>query len=119
MTGDGTTTTVLLIRELYIGDGLIRGLKVMIRLASRRCRIWTRCWFRLRPTSRICWARKVTSVQPQVVELLTKVCVIALRTEVDLQMIEKMELQHKSMPDTQLVRRVVLVYRSCHPDRPM
>lgn len=54
-----------------------------------------------------------------VVELLTKVCVIALRMEVDLQMIEMMEMQHKSMPDTQLVRRVVMDYRSCHPDKPM
>ncbi|KAL9698585.1 hypothetical protein quinque_003691 [Culex quinquefasciatus] len=95
MTGDGTTTAVLLIRELYIGDGLIRGLKVNL-LGEEEDECLT-----------------------AVVELLTKVCVIALRMEVDLQMIEMMEMQHKSMPDTQLVRRVVMDYRSCHPDKPM
>ncbi|XP_053692850.1 T-complex protein 1 subunit zeta [Sabethes cyaneus] len=136
MTGDGTTSTVLIIGELlkqadmYIADGLhprilaegfdqarAQALQILDEMA---------CPIEVNRESLLNIARTSlrTKVHPQLADLLTEVCVdaiLAIRTEgkpVDLHMVELMEMQHKSATDTQLVKGIVMDHGSRHPDMP-
>lgn len=136
MTGDGTTSTVLIIGELlkqadlYIGDGLHprilaegfdqarqQALQILDQIAVP---------IEINRDNLLSIARTSlrTKVHPQLAELLTDVCVdavLAIRTEgrpVDLHMVELMEMQHKSATDTQLVKGIVMDHGSRHPDMP-
>lgn len=136
MTGDGTTSTVLVIGELlkqadiYIAEGLhpriltdgfdqarAKALEVLekmkIPIEINKSNLMDVCRTSLR-----------TKLQPKLADLLTEVCVdavLAIKQEgkqLDLHMVELMEMQHKTESDTQLIRGLVLDHGSRHPDMP-
>lgn len=136
VTGDGTTSTVLVIGELlkqadlYISEGLhpriltegfelakdkaLEALELAkIPVESKRDVLIQVARTSLR-----------TKVHQQLADLLTEACVdavLAIKEEgkpVDLHMVEIMEMQHKTELDTQLVRGLVLDHGSRHPDMP-
>lgn len=136
MTGDGTTSTVLLIGELlkqadmYISDGLHprilaegydqarhQALQILDQM-SVPIEINREGLLSIASTS------LRTKVHPKLAELLTDVCVdavLAIRNDgkpVDLHMVEIMEMQHKSATDTQLIKGIVMDHGSRHPDMP-
>merc|ERR1740131_422102 len=117
MTGDGTTSTVLLIgeflkqAELYVQEGLhprivCEGFEKKEILAS---------------VSRTSLG---TKVHPGMADALTNIIVesvLAIQQDnqpIDLHMVELMEMQHRSEHDTQLVRGLVLDHGGRHPDMP-
>ncbi|XP_058451731.1 T-complex protein 1 subunit zeta [Malaya genurostris] len=136
MTGDGTTSTVLIIGELlkqadlYIADGLHPRILAegfdQARLQALQILDEMSCPIEVNRESLLSIARTSlrTKVHPQLADLLTEVCVdavLAIRTEgkpVDLHMVELMEMQHKSATDTQLVKGIVMDHGSRHPDMP-
>ncbi|KAK5637972.1 hypothetical protein RI129_012267 [Pyrocoelia pectoralis] len=136
MTGDGTTSTVLVIGELlkqadiYIAEGLhprvltagfdkarfktleiLDKLKIPIEVNKESLLDVARTSLR-------------TKVHRELADVLTEICVdaiLAIRTDnkpVDLHMVELMEMQHKTATDTQLIRGLVLDHGSRHPDMP-
>ncbi|XP_026480776.1 T-complex protein 1 subunit zeta-like [Ctenocephalides felis] len=136
MTGDGTTSTVLLIGELlkqadiYISEGLhprivtegfdaarekvlevLNTMKVPIEITKEKLMDIARTSLR-------------TKVHPEIADVLTEVCVdavLAIRVEdkpIDLHMVEIMEMQHKSGADSTLIRGLVMDHGSRHPDMP-
>ncbi|CAD7086868.1 unnamed protein product [Hermetia illucens] len=136
MTGDGTTSTVLLIGELlkqadiFLTEGLhpriltegvdkarvksleiLDGMKIPIEIDEKSLSDIARTSLR-------------TKVHTGLADLLTNVCVnavLAIRQEgkqVDLHMIEIMEMQHKTATDTSLIRGIVMDHGSRHPDMP-
>jgi T-complex protein 1 subunit zeta len=138
MTGDGTTSTVLLIgeflkqAELYVGEGLhprivcegfdmakakclqvLDDLKIQLTDAERRDILTS--------VSRTSLA---TKVHPKLAAGLTDIVVDAILaikkedTPIDLHMVELMEMQHRSECDTQLVNGLVLDHGGRHPDMP-
>lgn len=136
MTGDGTTSTVLIIGELlkqadlYISDGLHprilaegfdQARQQAMQILDKMCHP-----IEINKESLLDVARTSlrTKVHYQLADLLTEVCVdavLAIRTEgkpVDLHMVELMEMQHKSATDTQLVKGIVMDHGSRHPDMP-
>lgn len=136
MTGDGTTSTVLIIGELlkqadlYISEGLhprivtegfeqarAQALKVLEDL-KRPIEIERKNLLDVARTS------LRTKVHPSLADVLTDICVdavLAIRQEgkpVDLHMVELMEMQHKTATDTSLIKGLVLDHGSRHPDMP-
>lgn len=136
MTGDGTTSTVLIIgellkqAELYISEGLhpriitegydqarAQTLKILDDM-KESVAIDRKSLLDVARTS------LRTKLPVQLADLLTDVCVDAVLTiqkdgkAVDLHMVELMEMQHKSATDTQLVRGIVMDHGSRHPDMP-
>ncbi|KAL3271433.1 hypothetical protein HHI36_021919 [Cryptolaemus montrouzieri] len=136
MTGDGTTSTVLVIGELlkqadnYISEGLhprvlAEGFdkarektleileKVKIPVEVNRESLLDVCRTSLR-----------TKVHQNVADLLAEVCVdsvLQIKKDdkpVDLHMVEIMEMQHKTETNTKLVKGLVLDHGSRHPDMP-
>jgi T-complex protein 1 subunit zeta len=136
MTGDGTTSTVLIIGELlkqadlYISEGLhpriitegfdqarvktieyLDEMKVPVEINRKTLIDVARTSLR-------------TKVNTQLADVLTDVCVDAILTiyekdkPVDLHMVELMEMQHKTEIDTNLVKGLVLDHGSRHPDMP-
>ncbi|KAK2578039.1 hypothetical protein KPH14_008456 [Odynerus spinipes] len=136
MTGDGTTSTVLVIGELlkqadlYISEGLhprmltegfdlaraktlevLDSLKIPIEITRENLLEVARTSLR-------------TKVHPKVADKLTEICVdavLAIRQEgqdIDLHMVELMEMQHRTAIDTTLVRGIVTDHGSRHPDMP-
>jgi len=136
MTGDGTTSTVLVIGELlkqadiYVAEGLhprvltegfdkaraktleiLEKIKIPIEITRENLLDVARTSLR-------------TKVHPSLADVLTEVCVdgiLAIRQEgkpVDLHMVELMEMQHKTATDTQLIKGLVLDHGSRHPDMP-
>lgn len=136
MTGDGTTSTVLVIGELlkqadiYVAEGLhprvltegfdkarfktleiLDKLKIPIEISRENLLDVARTSLR-------------TKVHTELADVLTDICVdaiLAIRQEdkpVDLHMIELMEMQHKTATDTQLIKGIVLDHGSRHPDMP-
>lgn len=136
-TGDGTTSTVLIIgellkqAELYIAEGLhpriitegfdqarLQALKILEEMKQP---------IEINRKNLIDVARTSlrTKLNAQMADLLTDVCVDAILTikkddnkAVDLHMVELMEMQHKSSTDTQLVKGIVMDHGSRHPDMP-
>uniref|UniRef100_A0A8D8UTP5 T-complex protein 1 subunit zeta n=1 Tax=Cacopsylla melanoneura TaxID=428564 RepID=A0A8D8UTP5_9HEMI len=136
MTGDGTTSTVLVIGELlkqadiYIAEGLhprviTEGftqarLKVLETLEELKINS---------PPSReilldVTRTSLRTKVDKELADLLSDVCVDAILSihksgkELDLHMVELMEMKHKTSGDSCLVKGVVLDHGARHPDMP-
>ncbi|EFO86591.1 CRE-CCT-6 protein [Caenorhabditis remanei] len=136
VTGDGTTSTVLLIGELLKqAESLV--------LEGLHPRLVTE-GFEWANTKTLEFLEKFKKEVPVERDLLVEVCRTALRTklhqkladhitecvvdavlaiqrdgeEPDLHMIEKMEMHHDSDMDTNLVRGLVLDHGSRHPDMP-
>ncbi|XP_060533100.1 T-complex protein 1 subunit zeta [Cylas formicarius] len=136
MTGDGTTSTVLLIGELlkqadiYIAEGLHPRIlaegfdkaktkalevldKVKIPIEINKENLMDVCRTSLR-----------TKVHQNLADILTEVCVDAILSikqkdkPVDLHMVELMQMQHKTEADTSLVKGLVLDHGARHPDMP-
>lgn len=136
MTGDGTTSTVLMIGELlkqadlYISEGMHpRVITEGYELArARTLETLEKIKINIEPTREnllnVARTALLTKVHKQLAELLTEVCVdavLAIRQEgkeIDLHMIELMEMQHKTETETTLVHGLVLDHGSRHPDMP-
>lgn len=135
-TGDGTTSTVLLIGELlkqadiYISEGLhpriltegfdvarvkalevLDSLKIPVEIKRENLLDVTRTSLK-------------TKVHPSLADVLTNACVdavLTVRTEdkpVDLHMVEIMEMKHKTATETTLIKGLVLDHGTRHPDMP-
>ncbi|CAH0548886.1 unnamed protein product [Brassicogethes aeneus] len=136
MTGDGTTSTVLVIGELlkqadiYISEGLHPRIlaegfdkarakalevleKIKIPVEASRESLMDVCKTSLR-----------TKVHQKLADVLAEVCVdgiLAIKQgdkPVDLHMVELMEMQHKTEADTSLVKGIVMDHGCRHPDMP-
>lgn len=137
ITGDGTTSTVLIIgellkqAELYISEGLHPRIITegfdQARLEAIKILDDIKVPIEINRKNLIDVARTSlrTKLNPQLADLLTDVCVDAILTikkednkSVDLHMVELMEMQHKSATDTQLVKGIVMDHGSRHPDMP-
>lgn len=136
MTGDGTTSTVLLIGELlkqadiFLAEGLhprivsegfdlarakalevLDSLKIPVEVTKKGLADVAHTSIR-------------TKVSANLTDILSDVCVdavLAICNEgrpIDLHMVELMEMQHKTALDTQLVRGLVLDHGARHPDMP-
>ncbi|XP_037935318.1 T-complex protein 1 subunit zeta [Teleopsis dalmanni] len=135
-TGDGTTSTVLLIGELlkqadiFLAEGLhprivtegfekakdnalaiLDTMKIPIEINKKNL-------------TEVANTSLKTKLHPALADLLTDVCVdgvLAIKKDekqVDLHMIELMEMQHKTATDTTLIRGIVMDHGSRHPDMP-
>ncbi|XP_034827490.1 T-complex protein 1 subunit zeta [Maniola hyperantus] len=135
-TGDGTTSTVLLIGELlkqadiYISEGLhpriltegfdVARTKALEILESMKIPI------EIKRENLLDVARTSlkTKVHPSLADVLTAACVdgvLAIRTPgkpVDLHMVELMEMQHKTATETTLIKGLVMDHGARHPDMP-
>lgn len=135
-TGDGTTSTVLLIGELlkqadiFISEGLhpriitegfdiarnkslevLESMKISIEIARENLVDVARTSLK-------------TKVHPSLADVLTDACVDAVLTirtpgkPVDLHMVEIMEMKHKTATETVLVKGLVMDHGARHPDMP-
>ncbi|XP_066590226.1 T-complex protein 1 subunit zeta [Prorops nasuta] len=136
ITGDGTTSTVLVIGELlkqadlYISEGLHpRVLTEGFDLARiKTLEILDSLKVPIEPTKEglldIAKTSLKTKVHPVIAEKLSEICVdavLAIKTDnkdIDLHMVELMEMQHRTAADTTLVRGIVTDHGSRHPDMP-
>lgn len=136
MTGDGTTSTVLVIGELlkqadiYISEGVhprvitegfdrarqktlevLEKIKIPVEIKRETLLDVARTSLR-------------TKLLPGMADILTDICVdaiLAIKQEdkpVDLHMVELMEMQHRDASHTQLVKGIVMDHGSRHPDMP-
>lgn len=135
ITGDGTTSTVLIIGELlkqadiYVSEGLhprivadgfekalTKSLEVLESLKITPAEMNREMLVRVAHTA------LATKVSPELAQHLTEVCVDAVLAiqrpgeDLNLHMVEIMEMQHKTDMDTQLVRGLVLDHGARHPD---
>lgn len=136
MTGDGTTSTVLLIGELlkqadvYISEGLHPRLVTEgFDLAKNKTlELLDKIKVPIAPTKEalldVARTALKTKIHPSLAEKLTEICVDAVLTirqpkvAIDLHMVEIMEMQHRTSADTTLVKGLVLDHGSRHPDMP-
>lgn len=137
ITGDGTTSTVLIIgelmkqAELYISEGLhpriiTEGYDLARQQALKILEDIKRpVEINRKNLQEIARTALRTKLNHQLADLLTDVCVDAIlqiknddNKAVDLHMVELMEMQHKSATDTQLVKGIVMDHGSRHPDMP-
>lgn len=136
MTGDGTTSTVLLIGELlkqadvFISEGLhprivtegfnTAKVKTLELLDEMKIPIEAK----REPLLDVARTALRTKIHPNLAEKLTEICVDAVLTikqadgAIDLHMVEIMEMQHRTAADTTLVKGLVLDHGSRHPDMP-
>lgn len=136
-TGDGTTSTVLLIgellkqSELYINDGLHpRVIADGFELAKHKTlELLDQIKMEIDPNDRDLLSKVAntclrTKVKPRLADKLTSICVDAVRIirkpnqPIDLHMVEIMEMNHKTEEDTTLIRGLVLDHGARHPDMP-
>jgi T-complex protein 1 subunit zeta len=135
ITGDGTTSTVLIIGELlkqadlYVSEGLHprvisqgfdlakdRALEVLDQMKVTQDTVDREVLLSVARTS------LHTKVHPELADLLAEVCVDAILSiykkgePLDLHMVEVMEMQHKTEMDTSLVKGLVLDHGARHPD---
>ncbi|XP_077298503.1 chaperonin containing TCP1 subunit 6 [Arctopsyche grandis] len=135
-TGDGTTSTVLLIGELLkqadlrISEGLhpriliegydVARVKALEVLDSMKIAIEAT----KKDLTDVARTSLRTKLHQQLADILTDACVdgvLAIRQAgkpVDLHMVELMEMQHKTATETQLVRGIVMDHGARHPDMP-
>lgn len=136
MTGDGTTSTVLLIGELlkqadiYLAEGLHPRIMAegFDQARVKACEILDSMKYPIEINKKnlveVARTSLRTKIHADLTTILTDVCVdsvLAIRQgdkPVDLHMIEIMEMQHKTETDTQLVKGVVMDHGSRHPDMP-
>lgn len=136
-TGDGTTSTVLLIGELlkqseiYIQDGLHpRVVADGFELAKKKTlEVLEQVKVPIDPLDRDLLVKVAktclrTKVKPRVADKLTDICVEAVNIikrgdePIDLHMVEIMEMNHKTEEETVLVKGLVLDHGARHPDMP-
>uniref|UniRef100_A0A4D5RA11 T-complex protein 1 subunit zeta n=1 Tax=Scolopendra viridis TaxID=118503 RepID=A0A4D5RA11_SCOVI len=134
ITGDGTTSTVLIIGELlkqadlYISEGLHpRIITEGFDLAKAKC-LETLDAMKISSSadkemlSNVARTSLRTKVHSELADLLTEVCVDAVlaiqipEKPIDLHMVEIMEMLHKTEMDTKLVRGIVMDHGARHPD---
>lgn len=136
MTGDGTTSTVLLIGELlkqadiYLAEGLHPRIMAegFDQARVKACEILETMKYPIEINKKnlveVARTSLRTKIHADLTTILTDVCVdsvLAIRQgdkPVDLHMIEIMEMQHKTETDTQLIKGVVMDHGSRHPDMP-
>ena len=136
MTGDGTTSTVLIIgellkqAELYISEGLHPRIIAegydLARLETLKVLEEFKVPIEVERKVLLDVARTSlrTKLHSTLADLLTDVCVDSILTirqdekSVDLHMVELMEMQHKTATETQLVKGIVMDHGSRHPDMP-
>merc|ERR1719446_435189 len=138
ITGDGTTSTVLLIGEylkqadLYITEGLHPRIitEGFDKAKEKALEVLDNMKINLTGDEKkdiltnISATSLGTKVHPNMAEQLTEIvvdAVLAIRKEdtpLDLHMVEIMEMQHRSECDTQLVNGLVLDHGGRHPDMP-
>lgn len=136
MTGDGTTSTVLLIGELlkqadiYLAEGLHPRIMAegFDQARVKACEILETMKYPIDINKKnlveVARTSLRTKIHADLTTILTDVCVdsvLAIRQgdkPVDLHMIEIMEMQHKTETDTQLIKGVVMDHGSRHPDMP-
>merc|ERR1712179_680603 len=136
VTGDGTTSTVLLIgeflkqAEMYIGEGLhprvvTEGFEEAKKIALEvleNMKIDITEDEKKNVLTKIAETSLNTKVHPKIAESLTTICVealLAIQQEgqpIDLHMVEIMEMQHRAESDSKLVRGMVLDHGARHPD---
>ncbi|KAK0084348.1 hypothetical protein PV325_007202 [Microctonus aethiopoides] len=136
MTGDGTTSTVLVIgellkqAELYISEGLhprvltegfdLARIKTLEILESLKVPI------EVTKEGLLDVAKTAlkTKIHANLAEKLSEVCVdavLAIKHDdkpIDLHMVELMEMQHRTAADTTLIRGIVMDHGTRHPDMP-
>ena len=135
-TGDGTTSTVLLIGELLrqaeiqINDGLhprllTDGFDLAKREALKVLEKFKTDDKKLEKSTllSLCKTALKTKINRRLADQLAEICVDAIETirnddgkPVDLHMVEIMEMQHRSESDTQLIKGLVLDHGARHPD---
>lgn len=136
ITGDGTTSTVLIIAELlkqadiYISEGLHpRVLTEGFELARiKTLEVLDSLKIPIEPSKEnlmnVARTSLRTKIHPSIADKLTEICVdavLAIRQkdqEIDLHMIELMEMQHRTAADTSLILGIVTDHGSRHPDMP-
>merc|ERR1719464_1320118 len=138
VTGDGTTSTVLLIGEflkqadLFITEGLHPRIitEGFEKAKEKALAILDDMKIKITPEEQksilmsIAKTSLATKVHPNMAEQLTEIvvdAVLAIRKEdtpLDLHMVEIMEMQHRSECDTQLVNGLVMDHGGRHPDMP-
>lgn len=136
MSGDGTTSTVLVIGELlkqadlYICEGLHpRVITEGFDLArAKTIEILDSLKIPIEPTKQnlldVARTSLRTKVHHTIADKLTEICVDAVLAikqqdqEIDLHMVELMEMQHRTAVDTTLIRGIVTDHGSRHPDMP-
>lgn len=136
-TGDGTTSTVLLIGELlkqseiYVSDGLHpRVIADGFELAKKKTlEILDKVKIPIEVTDRDSLTKVArtclrTKVKPRIADKLTEICVDAVNIikregqSLDLHMVEIMEMNHKTEEETVLIKGLVLDHGARHPDMP-
>merc|ERR1739848_376641 len=142
VTGDGTTSTVLLIgeflkqAELYITEGLHPRIVTEGFEEAKKIALETLESMKINLTeeerkdllTKISATSLNTKVHPTIAKNLTEICVesvLAIKPEesaanqdIDLHMIEIMEMQHRSSTETSLVKGLVMDHGGRHPDMP-
>jgi T-complex protein 1 subunit zeta len=136
VTGDGTTSSVLIIAELlkqadnYIAEGLHPRIIVEgFDLAKTKAleileKVKIPCKADRDLLIQVARSSLQTKLTPDLAEHLTNIVVDAVLTiheegkPVDLFMVEIMEMMHKTESDTKLVKGLVLDHGSRHPDMP-
>jgi len=137
VTGDGTTSTVLMIGELmkaaerYLAEGthprvLVEGLDVAKKAALEFLDTFKQPVSHVdRETLRMVARTSLrTKLQEKMADQLTDIvtdAVLAVRKEgepIDLYMVEVMHMRHKLDEDTQLIRGLVMDHGARHPDMP-
>lgn len=136
MTGDGTTSTILVIGELlkqadiYVAEGLhprvlTEGFdKARLKTLEILEKIKLPIDVNRESLQDVARTSLRTKVHTKLADVLTDVCVDAVLSirhdekPVDLHMVELMEMQHKTATDTQLIKGLVLDHGSRHPDMP-
>merc|ERR1712223_182033 len=140
VTGDGTTSTVLLIgeflkqAELYITEGLHPRIVTEGFEEAKKIALETLEAMKINFTdedkrdilTKISSTSLHTKVHPTIAKNLTDICVDAYlsikpeegREEIDLHMVEIMEMQHRSEAETNLVKGLDLKHGGRHPDMP-
>ncbi|KAK3243508.1 T-complex protein 1 subunit zeta [Cymbomonas tetramitiformis] len=138
-TGDGTSSTVILIGELmkqserFLAEGvhprvLVEGFeaaKVAVLELLEKCRVPTPTDMPDRELLRcVAHTSLSTKVNPELADQLTDIvtdavlCIRKPDTPIDLHMVEIMHMKHKFASDTRLINGLVLDHGARHPDMP-
>jgi len=138
VTGDGTTSTVLLIGEflkqahVHIAEGLhprivtegFEKAKDVALQVLEDCKVQLTEADRSEVLQQVSATSLGTKVHPSTAEMLTPIIVSAVEhikqegKPIDLHMVELMEMQHRSESDTTLVKGLVMDHGGRHPDMP-
>lgn len=134
-TGDGTTSTVLIIGELlkqaeyFISEGVHPRVVADGYDLSRKKALEFLNKFKYEPKEfnrdillSVARTALKTKVTPELAERLADICVDAIQAiqrenkPIDLFMVEIQEMQHKTVDDTKLVKGLVMDHGARHPD---